>query len=99
MMRTLWMAAVATTAIALPVLAQDAQGGGRAHIRQACGADFQQYCADVPAGGGARIKCLQDHNDKLSDGCKTALSEIQTKRTGQSGTGSKSPVPESDNQK
>jgi hypothetical protein len=93
------MAAAATTAIALPALAQDDQGGGRGRLRQACGADFQQYCSDVPAGGGARIKCLQDHNDRLSDGCKTALSEIQAKRAGQGGAGSKTAAPEADDQK
>ena len=98
MIRIYVVAAVAV-ALAAHALAQDNQGGGRGRLREACGADFQQFCADVPAGGGARLKCLQDHNDKLSDGCKTALTAMQGRHGGQGGDGSKGAAPGSDDQK
>ncbi|MFL9827582.1 cysteine rich repeat-containing protein [Rhodoplanes sp. SY1] len=50
-------------------LAQD-----QAVLRDACKADYQKLCQGVQPGGGRIIKCLQDQSDKLSPGCKTALS-------------------------
>ena len=80
---------VAIITAALPAFGQDTGGGARGQLRQACGQDFQQYCADVPAGGGARVKCLHDHDDKISASCKAALSELPARRTGQGSAGSK----------
>ena len=90
-MKRILMAAsiVAVAAAAMPASGQDADSGARGRLRQACGADFQQYCADVPAGGGGRIKCLRDHDDKISAGCKAALSELPARRTGQGSADSK----------
>ncbi|MBK5958549.1 hypothetical protein CCR97_10060 [Rhodoplanes elegans] len=52
-----------------PALAQD-----QAVLRDACKADYQKLCQGMQPGGGRIIKCLQDQSDKLSPGCKTALS-------------------------
>ena len=93
-MKRILLATVIAVAAAMPALAQDAQNSARAKLRQACAADFQQYCAGTPAGGGARLKCLQEHNDKLSDGCKTALAAIAARKGADSGSKGSAPAPD-----
>ena len=41
----------------------------------ACREDMQRLCADVKPGGGARIRCLKDHEDELSDACCAQIAE------------------------
>ncbi len=50
-------------------------GDARAAVGQACAADFQKLCPD--AKGPERRRCLQDNNDKVSDGCKSAIAAMQ----------------------
>jgi len=38
-----------------------------------CRADMERLCADVPPGGGAKIRCLKSHEDQLSDACRAQL--------------------------
>jgi Cysteine rich repeat len=45
-------------------------------IRQACPADYQAYCANVPTGGQAALGCLKEHVQSLSPGCQQAVSAI-----------------------
>jgi hypothetical protein len=75
------MTAVAAAAMMMGSLqmatAQEAEHGG---LRGACRADFQAYCSGIPAGGGSRIQCLNDHRVNLSDACKTALTSMKTAR-------------------
>jgi Cysteine rich repeat len=57
----------------------DGQGGwghgqGRGEMRQACQADIDKLCADEAAPGHHAFQCLREHQDALSDSCKTALS-------------------------
>lgn len=50
--------------------------GGMARLKSihdACGADVEQFCADVPEGKGRRVKCLEDNASKLSDPCRAAV--------------------------
>jgi hypothetical protein len=48
---------------------------GQAHgLKRACRADIEQFCA-ASQKGRERRQCLESHSDKLSDGCKQALSE------------------------
>jgi hypothetical protein len=42
-------------------------------IKQACGADLKQYCANVTPGEGREFACLHSYSDKISAGCKAAL--------------------------
>ncbi len=42
-------------------------------IRQACRADYQAHCANVPTGGSAALACLQQNAAQLSQPCQTAL--------------------------
>lgn len=70
---------------------QDGGGHGEGHgghggpLRQACMADFQKLCADAQPGGGRVFQCLRQHQDQLSDGCKTAIANMHPHRDGQGG--------------
>jgi hypothetical protein len=44
-----------------------------AAIRSACPTDYRTYCAQVPAGGEASLKCLQANVAKLSSACQSAV--------------------------
>jgi hypothetical protein len=78
-MKTMMVVAMAMMVLgcAQAAMAQDGERGG---LRGACKADFQQYCADVAQGGGARLKCLKDNQDKLSADCKSALAAMSSAR-------------------
>src|SRR6516164_7166407 len=56
------------------------QGGGRGGaMRAACQADMQKFCADVqPGQRGARMQCMQAHQNELSDQCKAAMAQMRT---------------------
>ena len=56
----------------------DRHGGG---LRRACRADIEQFCAADQKGRDRRI-CLQDHLDKLSVDCKTAVQDRMNRRGG-----------------
>ncbi len=45
-------------------------------IRQACRADYMQFCAAVPTGGGAALQCLQRHDTQLSAACGDAVRAV-----------------------
>ena len=48
----------------------------RGAFREACGADVKTLCSGVPRGEGRR-QCMIDHFDQLSDGCKSAIKQMQ----------------------
>jgi hypothetical protein len=48
--------------------------------RKACMADMQKFCADAEPGGGRKMACMRQHQDELSDACKTALAERRAMR-------------------
>ena len=48
--------------------------------REMCGAEFRQYCANVPLGGGRGIQCLESNAANLSPRCKGALAELRGRR-------------------
>jgi len=77
MIRTIGSAIVTVFIWCAPfACAQDAGG-----MRAACAADFQKLCANSEPGPGRR-QCLLENQDKLSDGCKTALTAMQARATG-----------------
>ncbi|MGC2524314.1 MAG: hypothetical protein WA417_17030, partial [Stellaceae bacterium] len=53
-------------ALGAPALAQQATQAQRDAIRQACPADYQAHCANVPAAGQAAFACLQRNLASLS---------------------------------
>jgi hypothetical protein len=50
--------------------------------RDACGADVEKLCKDVPAGGGRRYKCLKEHEKDLSEPCRKHIADVQTRVRG-----------------
>jgi hypothetical protein len=51
------------------------KGGGRL---AACRVDLQVLCANVPAGGGAKMRCLQDNQAKLGPACAQTIGELKS---------------------
>jgi hypothetical protein len=45
-------------------------------IRQACPADYQTYCSNVPTGGSASLACLKRNVQSLSEPCHQAVAAI-----------------------
>jgi hypothetical protein len=48
----------------------------------ACGADVEKYCKDVPVGGGRRYRCLKEHEKELSEPCRKHIADVQGKVRG-----------------
>ena len=63
-------------ALGAPALAQQATQAQRDAIRQACPADYQAHCANVPAAGQAAFACLQRNLASLSQPCQQAVQAI-----------------------
>ena len=71
-------AAAALTLLSAGVAAAQGQGQGNpamAAVRQACAADMQKLCPDKT--GPDRRQCMMDHSADLSDGCKSAIADMQ----------------------
>ena len=49
--------------------------------QQACMPDYAKFCGSVSPGGGAIVKCLQEHMDELNPQCRTAMTAL-SKRGG-----------------
>jgi hypothetical protein len=83
---------IATGALALVLVAGAAEaqtgdgpgagmfGSGRGAVRRACQADVEQLCASVEPGGGRIVQCLREHQDRVSNGCKSAIASARAGR-------------------
>lgn len=71
---------------------QRSGGRGGGALRGACRADIEQLCASVQPGGGRIAQCLREHQDRVSAGCKSAISEAGDRRR-QRGGASDAPPP------
>lgn len=38
-----------------------------------CRADAERLCGDLPPGLGDRVRCLRGHGDRVSPGCREAM--------------------------
>jgi hypothetical protein len=45
-------------------------------VRQACPADHQTYCSNVPTGGSASLACLKQNAQSLSEPCQRAVAAL-----------------------
>ena len=70
------IAAAALLVLCGPALAQQPTEAQIGAIRSNCRSDFLSNCSGVPRGGPEAVRCLKDHMDKLSPGCRTAVSAI-----------------------
>lgn len=48
----------------------------------ACGADVEKYCKDVPTGGGRRYRCLKEHEKDLSEACRKHIADVKGRARG-----------------
>ncbi len=66
----------ALLAFAAPAAAQQATQAQRDAIRQACPADYQRLCTNVPAGGKASFDCLHRNMASLAPACQRAVRAV-----------------------
>jgi hypothetical protein len=59
-----------------PVVAQKPSQAQVNAVRQACPADYQTYCSNVPTGGSASLACLKRNAQSLSEPCQQAVAAI-----------------------
>ena len=59
-----------------PAVAQQPSEAQISAIRQACPADYQRYCSDVPTGGSASLACLKRNAQSLSEPCQHAVAAL-----------------------
>lgn len=74
-------------ASAVLVISVSASGVGRAQSdadrphgggpRDACAADIAKFCADIEPSGHHVMQCIRQHQDQVSDGCKSALASAR----------------------
>ena len=44
-------------------------------VLEACAKDVKKFCSQVTLGDGRLLACMYAHEDKISDGCDTAIGE------------------------
>jgi len=49
------------------------------YVANECGDDLEKYCADVPAGEGRLLDCLEKNDRNVSKRCKEALKDTGLK--------------------
>ena len=59
-----------------PAVAQKPSQAQINAVRQACPADYQTYCSNVPTGGSASLACLKRNAQSLSEPCRQAVAAI-----------------------
>lgn len=71
--------ASASVALAQPPAGGGGMGGGQgmAMVREACKTDIEQFCAGTQPGGGHIGQCLREHQDRLSEPCKSAIADAR----------------------
>ena len=74
----LQVAATAGTLLVLTSLAmaQTPTPAQQQAIRSNCVADYRANCSGVPTGGMDALVCLEQHESKLSPGCKSAVEAL-----------------------
>jgi hypothetical protein len=85
--------ALTVTAAAAPLLAQQLSDAQRSAIKSACRGDYQQVCANVPAGTQDSLQCLLQHSQQVSPGCRAALTPAATASSGTAAAASSPAAP------
>ncbi len=71
--------AVASLAV-LAVLSLGALAAPPAERERPCQADSEKFCKDVKPGGGAKVRCLAQHESELSGACRENLRRAKAHR-------------------
>ena len=69
----------ASAAQAQPASTPDMKAS-RQSVQEACTQDVHTLCGDVQPGGGKIMRCLKDHKDQVSQGCKDAVAAMRAAR-------------------
>lgn len=72
------LAVAGLLAAAVPVMAQQPAPAAGQALKEACKGDYKTLCSGVKPGGGRIVACLKQQADKLSPGCKQALTAAQS---------------------
>jgi hypothetical protein len=64
---------------------QGRPGGHRGALRAACQADIAKLCSAEADGHGGAFRCLRDHQDSVSDACKSAMATARAERQARGG--------------
>ncbi len=62
------------------LLSASAGWAASGEVRQACAGDVKVFCSGIKPGGGRLAACMRDNTDKLSQGCRQALSAARANR-------------------
>ncbi len=62
------------------LLSASAAWAAGGEVRQACAGDAKALCSGIKPGGGRLAACMRDNTDKLSQGCRQALSAARANR-------------------
>ena len=52
-------------------------------LKKVCEADSKKFCADVPKGRGALMKCMKSHKEELSAPCHQGINEMKKMAQGE----------------
>ena len=72
------LAVAGCLAVAMPAVAQQPAPAAGQVLKEACKGDYKALCSNVQPGGGRIVTCLKQQADKLSPGCKQALTAAQS---------------------
>jgi hypothetical protein len=61
----------------MPAFAQAPTPAQQQAIRSNCVSDYRANCSGVPTGGMDALICLEQHSDKLSPACKSAVEAVE----------------------
>src|SRR6201987_6152690 len=67
---------VVSLGLVSPAIAQKLSQAQISAVRQACPADYQSYCSNVPTGRSASLRCLKRNVQSLSEPCRQAVAAI-----------------------
>ncbi len=70
-------AVLLVTAIAFATLTPAAAQDFTAAQREACKADYEQFCKGTMPGGGRVLACLSKQDSKLSAACKKVVADAK----------------------
>lgn len=71
------MSALAVGAGVARAETRNEEGHHHGKMHEACRADMEKFCKDTMGDHQAMRKCMQAHENELSDGCKQAGEEMK----------------------
>ena len=62
-------------------------GDAGRQLPEACKSDASSLCPGMAPGDGKLHKCMKEHRDKVSAGCRTAIKQARAGHEGKQGAG------------